>query len=286
MSGRRGSPCRLRRRPLGSPRCFSRGISPSGSRRSGSRPTRGSAFSDTDAQGVVYYGRYLPYFDLARTEYHRSLGPVDGAARSEFVMRASNVEYHAPARFDDLLEVFVRVPRIGRTSVTYEYAAYRLDSGDEETLMVTATQTVVLIDHDDRCTLPVPDAFRAARVRVRGHGAVSDALEAVGRSSRPAASPTTSSASVVGDARRLRRRLLGRDPLRRERRARARPGGGDAGGDRPDPGAGRLRRARHVADLAAEGCDDPALLERVAALIPEHCLVGWDTGGVPWEATG
>ena len=25
-------------------------------------------FSDTDAQGVVYYGRYLPYFDHARTD--------------------------------------------------------------------------------------------------------------------------------------------------------------------------------------------------------------------------
>src|SRR5881628_1628871 len=34
------------------------------------------AFSDTDAQGVVYYGRYMPYFDLARTEYHRHLGRV------------------------------------------------------------------------------------------------------------------------------------------------------------------------------------------------------------------
>src|SRR4026209_2721288 len=31
-------------------------------------------FSDTDAQGVVYYGRYLPYFDHARLEYHRHLG--------------------------------------------------------------------------------------------------------------------------------------------------------------------------------------------------------------------
>ncbi len=120
------------------------------------------AFSDTDAQGVVYYGRYLPYFDLARTEFHRHLGPVDGAARTEFVMRALNVEYEAPARFDDLIEVFVRVPRIGRTSVTYEYAAYRLGPGDEETLMVTATQTLVLIDHDDRRALPVPDAFRTA----------------------------------------------------------------------------------------------------------------------------
>ena len=30
-------------------------------------------FSDTDAQGIVYYGRYLPYFDHARVEYHRHL---------------------------------------------------------------------------------------------------------------------------------------------------------------------------------------------------------------------
>src|SRR5947209_16662865 len=80
-------------------------------------------FSDTDAQGVVYYGRYLPYFDLARTEYHRHLGHL--AIRGEFAMRASTVEYHAPARFDDLLEVFVRVDRIGTTSVTYEFSSFR-----------------------------------------------------------------------------------------------------------------------------------------------------------------
>ncbi len=88
-------------------------------------------FSDTDAQGVVYYGRYLPYFDHARTEYHRHLGSlrIEGA---EFVMRASNVEYLAPARFDDLLECFVRVSRIGRTSVTYDVAAYRLPDDDAD----------------------------------------------------------------------------------------------------------------------------------------------------------
>ena len=40
-------------------------------------------FSDTDAQGIVYYGRYLPYFDHARTEYHRHLhdAPFDDRGR-------------------------------------------------------------------------------------------------------------------------------------------------------------------------------------------------------------
>jgi acyl-CoA thioester hydrolase len=115
-------------------------------------------FSDTDAQGIVYYGRYLPYFDHARTEYHRHLGGVATPGR-EFVMRASDVEYHAPARFDDLIEAFVRVSRIGRSSVTYECAAYRLP---DDTLMVTAQQTLVLVDAAARRPAPVPDELRTA----------------------------------------------------------------------------------------------------------------------------
>jgi acyl-CoA thioester hydrolase len=117
------------------------------------------AFSDTDAQGVVYYGRYLPYFDLARTEYHRQLGPVE-VLRSEFVVRASNVDYLAPARFDDMLEVFVRIAAIGRTSVSYEYAAHHVGDDSTDVLMVTASQTLVLIDHASRATVAVPERFR------------------------------------------------------------------------------------------------------------------------------
>ncbi|MEX2211497.1 MAG: thioesterase family protein [Gaiellaceae bacterium] len=112
-------------------------------------------FSDTDAQGIVYYGRYLPYFDHARTEYHRHLGRVEMGG--ELVMRASVIEYHAPARFDELLEVFVRVERIGLTSITYDHAAYRVD---DDLLMVTAKQTLVLVDLDERRPLEVPQAFR------------------------------------------------------------------------------------------------------------------------------
>jgi acyl-CoA thioester hydrolase len=113
-------------------------------------------FSDTDAQGVVYYGRYLPYFDHARTEYHRHLGRID-VSEAEFVMRASEVEYHAPAKFDDLIECFVRVARLGRTSVTYECAAVRLP---DETLMVTATQTLVLVDLATRRPMSIPEDVR------------------------------------------------------------------------------------------------------------------------------
>jgi hypothetical protein len=55
-------------------------------------------FSDTDAQGVVYYGRYLPYFDHARTEYHRHLliapfcrpAAISPRARCKSILRAGS----------------------------------------------------------------------------------------------------------------------------------------------------------------------------------------------------
>ena len=123
-------------------------------------------FSDTDAQGIVYYGRYLPYFDHARTEHHRHLG-ISGTWMEghDFVMRASSVEYHAPARFDDLLEIFVRLARIGRTSATYECAAYRLE--DDE-LTVTATQTLVFVDLLERRATEIPAAYRDVIRRFEG----------------------------------------------------------------------------------------------------------------------
>jgi acyl-CoA thioester hydrolase len=115
-------------------------------------------FSDTDAQGIVYYGRYMPYFDLARVEYMRHLGLLfHGHDDRQFVMRAASVEYHAPARFDDLLEVFVRASRIGRTSVTSSFAVYRVD---DDGLMCAAEQTLVYVDLAARRPVPVPETYR------------------------------------------------------------------------------------------------------------------------------
>ena len=113
-------------------------------------------FSDTDAQGVVYYGRYNPYFDFARVEYLRSTGLLQDDGPGEFVMRANDVEYFAPARFDDELEIHARVSRIGTTSITYEFAANLADG----TLAVTAHQTLVYIDKKTRKPLPITDRYR------------------------------------------------------------------------------------------------------------------------------
>jgi acyl-CoA thioester hydrolase len=124
------------------------------------------AFSDTDAQGVVYYGRYMPYFDLSRVEYHRHLGhdPRHEGAQ-EFAARALGVEYLAPARFDDLLEVFVRIARIGRTSMRYDFEAYGVEG---DVLLARATETVVLISRTGREPTPIDDGYRNHIVAFEG----------------------------------------------------------------------------------------------------------------------
>jgi acyl-CoA thioester hydrolase len=122
------------------------------------------AFSDTDAQGIVYYGRYSPYFDVARVEYFRHLGlhahTHDDGVAGEFVMRHFEIDYHAPARFDDLLVVFCRVAKLGNSSMTFEYAVTKED--DEATLLAEATQVMVYVDIDKRAAERVPDVFRTA----------------------------------------------------------------------------------------------------------------------------
>ena len=114
-------------------------------------------FDETDAQGIVYYGRYMPYFDRARVEYLRYLGLLRQPGGAEFVMRAQHVEYHAPARFDDELEVYVRVRRLGRTSVTWEFEAWNAGSGEH---LATSTQTAVYVA--GRRPVAVGDDMRGA----------------------------------------------------------------------------------------------------------------------------
>jgi acyl-CoA thioester hydrolase len=80
-------------------------------------------------------------------------------------MRASNVLYEAPARFDDLLEVFVRTKRIGRSSMMNEYAAYRVD---DDVLMCTAEQTMVLVELSERRPTPIPESYKAVIAEFEG----------------------------------------------------------------------------------------------------------------------
>ena len=79
-------------------------------------------YEDTDSGGVVYYANYLRFMERARTEWMRELGfEQDRLLRDTgllFAVRSVGVEFVAPARFNDLLDVTVALLRRGRASLT------------------------------------------------------------------------------------------------------------------------------------------------------------------------
>ena len=70
-------------------------------------------YEDTDAGGIVYHANYLKFAERARTEMLRLLGhdQFDLLAQEEigFTVRRCEVDYLAPARLDDALEVRTRL---------------------------------------------------------------------------------------------------------------------------------------------------------------------------------
>jgi acyl-CoA thioester hydrolase len=98
-------------------------------------PFRFSAVSrvdvaETDLGAVVYYGRYIHHIDRAVIAYRRHVGiPPLGPDGHLFVVRRLELDYRAPARFDDEVEAFVRVTRLGGSSHEYAVRLERIGGG-------------------------------------------------------------------------------------------------------------------------------------------------------------
>ncbi len=79
-------------------------------------------WSDVDFAGIICYGAYLRFFELAETELFRAAGAPYGEVfdRFDFWLPRAEIhsEFHYPARLDDQLRVGAHVARVGRTSLT------------------------------------------------------------------------------------------------------------------------------------------------------------------------
>jgi len=114
-------------------------------------------FADTDAEGVVYYGSYLTYFEVARVELLRSLGlPVSEVAKRgvAFPAVAAECRYRRPGRVDELLDVRLWLGERRRSSFGFLYEVRR---GDE--LLVSGSTTHACVDLRSGRPIRHPDWF-------------------------------------------------------------------------------------------------------------------------------
>lgn len=116
-------------------------------------------YEDTDAGGVVYYANYLKYMERARTEWLRAAGWGQTALASErgllFAVRSIELDYRAPARLDDALEVEARIDVLGRARIDFAQRVLR----DGEPLC-TGRVRVACLDATTFRPRPLPDDMK------------------------------------------------------------------------------------------------------------------------------
>jgi acyl-CoA thioester hydrolase len=125
-------------------------------------------YIETDAQGHVFFGHYLNYFDVGLLEYTRALEytytDMVASGVDMFYVEAS-CQYKGRAYFDDLLHVHTRIGHIGNTSFAFEFAIYRQPADD---LIATGRITAVAVDTQTEKPIRVPDELREAVARFEG----------------------------------------------------------------------------------------------------------------------
>ena len=119
-------------------------------------------WAEVDLQGVVFNGHYLTYCDVCVTEYWRVIGMTYPAAflavGSDLFVRKATLEYHAPARYDDELDVCGRTTRLGTTSLLFAIEMYR--QGQTETPLISGELVYVNTDPTSKAPIALPDVLR------------------------------------------------------------------------------------------------------------------------------
>lgn len=120
-------------------------------------------WEDVDLAGVMRYSAYTRLFDAAEAELLRAAGmPIGEVAEQLGVWmprKLLNVEYFAPARFDDALEIRAWVAGVGSTSLTL---AGEVWSGDGAVRHAAITVVLVCVDRDGFTKRPWPEKLVAA----------------------------------------------------------------------------------------------------------------------------
>lgn len=127
------------------------------------RITERARWSDVDAAGIVCYGAYLRFFELAETELFRAAGIPTPLLTDRhglwLVRRRVECDFYQPVRLDEEIEIRASVPAIGRTSLELAFVARRVSEGD---VAAESRYVLVAVDRDHFRPVPIPDAVRAA----------------------------------------------------------------------------------------------------------------------------
>jgi len=118
-------------------------------------------YAETDAQGVVYYANFLVWVEVGRVDYLRAAGlsyrDIEKHGWGIMIVEAS-CRYHAPARFDDELQIDTWCDEIKRSSFRLRYTVTRTE---DELLLAEGHTTQVFLNLKEQRPAALPDELRA-----------------------------------------------------------------------------------------------------------------------------
>jgi YbgC/YbaW family acyl-CoA thioester hydrolase len=117
-------------------------------------------WSDVDAAGIIFYGAYVRFFEIAETELFRAAGLTYGMVIDQFdtlLPRARvHAEFYAPARLDDSLRVHAYVSKVGTRSLTLQFDVVFMGG---TRLIAEGSLVLVATDRDRLESKPLPEGF-------------------------------------------------------------------------------------------------------------------------------
>ncbi|MBW2984199.1 acyl-CoA thioesterase [Candidatus Woesearchaeota archaeon] len=116
-------------------------------------------YADTDHFGVVYYARYLDWFEAGRTEILREKGVTYADLEKKGIYAPVveiKVNYKAPGRYDEIIVLETEITKIGNTSIRFDYKVFNKKSMK---LLAEAYTVNVFIDKGMK-PVPVPEDIK------------------------------------------------------------------------------------------------------------------------------
>ena len=102
-------------------------------------------YSETDQMGVVYYGNYAQYFEVARVEFLRDLGFVYKELEDQGVIMPVvhySTDYKSPAKYDDELTISTKIISLPAWQIKFDYEIFN----QNERLVAKATVILVFVN--------------------------------------------------------------------------------------------------------------------------------------------
>jgi YbgC/YbaW family acyl-CoA thioester hydrolase len=114
-------------------------------------------WSDVDLARIVYFPRYFSYFEMAELEWYRTQGLVYEDVLEGLGIWMPRVgahcNYRAPAHLAELLSIEMHLERLGRTSYTFGFNAYRLP---ERIHLADGHIAIVTVARESFRPVPIP----------------------------------------------------------------------------------------------------------------------------------